>query len=51
MVGWHYRLNGHEFEKTPEDREGWQAMGSQRVGHDLATEQHVRGPPEFQALC
>ena len=28
-----------------------QSMGSQRVGHDLATEQHVRGPPGFQALC
>ena len=26
MVGWHHRLSGHEFEKTPEmvkDREGW----------------------------
>ena len=22
MVGWHHRLNGHEFEKTPRDREG-----------------------------
>ena len=22
MVGWHYRLNGHEFEQTPEDNEG-----------------------------
>ena len=22
MVGWHHRLNGHEFEKTPEDGEG-----------------------------
>ena len=22
MVGWHHRLNGHEFEQTPEDREG-----------------------------
>ena len=21
MVGWHYRLNDHEFEQTPEDRE------------------------------
>ena len=28
-----------------------QSMGSQRVGHDLVTEQQVRGPPEFQALC
>ena len=42
MVGWHHRLNGHGF--------GWilgvgdgqggmlQFMGSQRVGHDPATE-------------
>ena len=22
MVGWHYRLNGHEFEQTLEDGEG-----------------------------
>ena len=22
MVGWHHRLNGHEFEKTPGDSEG-----------------------------
>ena len=22
MVGWHHRLNGHEFEQTPEDGEG-----------------------------
>ena len=22
MVGWHHRLNGHEFEKTPGDGEG-----------------------------
>ena len=22
MVGWHYRLNGHEFEQTPADAEG-----------------------------
>ena len=28
MVGWHHRLNGHEFEQTPEDMEdrgGWHA--------------------------
>jgi len=27
-VGWHHRLNGHEFEETPgdsEDREAWGA--------------------------
>ena len=22
MVGWHHRLNGHEFEQTPRDDEG-----------------------------
>ena len=22
IVGWHHRLNGHEFEKTPGDSEG-----------------------------
>ena len=22
MVGWHHRLNGHGFKKTPGDREG-----------------------------
>ena len=22
MVGWHHRLNGHEFEQTPRDGEG-----------------------------
>ena len=22
MVGWHYQLNGHEFEQTPGDGEG-----------------------------
>ena len=28
MVGWHHRLNGHEFERTLEmvnDREAWRA--------------------------
>ena len=23
MVGWHHQLNGHEFEKTQGDGEGW----------------------------
>ena len=29
MVGWHHRLNGHEFEKLQElvmDREAWHAV-------------------------
>ena len=36
-VGWHHRLNGHEFElwELVMDREAWlQSMGSQRVRHD-----------------
>ena len=43
MVGWHHQFNGHESEQTLGDREGHgkpgvlQSMGSQRVGHDLAT--------------
>ena len=47
MVGWYHRLNGHEFEQTLGDSEGrgrlvcvLQFMGSQRVGHDLVTEQN-----------
>ena len=44
MAGWHHRLNGHEFEQAPGDGKGQkhgvlQSMESQRVGHNLATEQ------------
>ena len=46
-VGWHYRLNGHEFqsfsklwETVKEVKPGMlQFMGLQQDGHDLATEQ------------
>ena len=48
MVGWHHRLDGREFEQAPGDSEGEtirrglrgviQAVESQRVGRDLATE-------------
>ena len=47
MVGWHRRLNGHEFEQTLEDSEGQgglerlQSTGSQIVRSDLVTEQHA----------
>ena len=40
MVGWHHRLNGHEFEQAPGDGEGQGSlvvhlsMGSPRVGHN-----------------
>ena len=51
MIGWHHRLNGHEFEQTLGDGEGQgdsegprslaclQFSGLQRVRHDLSTEQ------------
>ena len=44
MIGWYHQINGHEFWQTPGYRRTGkpgilQAMGSQRVGHDLATEQ------------
>ena len=44
MFGYHHRLNRHESEQTPGDSEGQgslalQSMGSQRVGHNLATKQ------------
>ena len=46
MVGWHHQLNGHEFEQTQGDCEGQgsllQFMGSQRAGHNLATEQKLK---------
>ena len=45
MVGWHHQLNGYGFEQN--SRRQWrteepgvlQAVGSQRVGHNLATKQ------------
>ena len=40
VVGWHHRLNGHEFERSPGVGDGQgslgmvQSMRLQRVGHD-----------------
>ena len=38
MVVWHHWLSGDEFEQTPGKPGMLQFLGSQRVGHDLATE-------------
>ena len=44
MVGWHHRLDGHEFEQALGVGDGQcsltclQSMGSERVRHDWATE-------------
>ena len=48
MVGWHHQLNGHEFEQAPRVGGGQkpdelQPMGSQRVEHNLVTEQRQMG--------
>ena len=43
MVGWHHRLDGHEFEQGLElvmDREAWHAaVHGDSVGHDLVIKQ------------
>ena len=45
MVGWHHRLDGHEFEQTSGDSEGQRSLAccspwGCRVRLDLVTEQH-----------
>ena len=49
MVGWHQRLNEHEFDQTPRDSWGqrslvccMQSMVSQKVRHNLPTEQQQK---------
>ena len=49
MVGWHHRLNGHEFDQTPEiveDRalDVLQSVESQTVRRDIATGQQQQSP-------
>ena len=44
MIGWHHRLDGHEFEQALGDSEGQGSLSScnpwgRRVGRDLETEQ------------
>ena len=42
MVEWHHQLDGHDFNQAPEVADGQGSlvycMGSQRVGHNRATE-------------
>ena len=52
MIGWHHRLNGHEFEQTVGDSKGQGSLAcfnpcSRRVGHDWATNynQNIRKTP------
>ena len=49
MVGWHHRLNEHEFEQAPGAGDGQESLvccdswGRKRVGHDWATELNNSG--------
>ena len=40
-VGWHHPFSGHELGQTSGKAGVLQCIGSQRVGHDLATEQQI----------
>ena len=49
MVGWHHRLNGHEFEQAPEVGDGQGTLAccrprGHRVAHDWATELSWQAP-------
>ena len=44
MVRQHHQLSGHESEQTPGKPGVLQSLGSQRVGHNLVTEQQHRIP-------
>ena len=39
MIGWHHRLNGHEFEQALGDSEGIDREASHAAGHRVAKSQ------------
>ena len=45
MVRWHHGLNGNELKQIGKNREAWQSIVLQRIGHDLATEQQITKAP------
>ena len=55
MVGWHYQLNGHEFEQTRRDNKGERSLRhcspwGHKVGHDWATELNKPGLPQYMPI-
>ena len=55
-VGWHHRLNGHEFEQAPGDGEGQESLEcyspwGHRVRHYRATGQQQLRPGQGQSLA
>ena len=53
IVGWHHRLDGHEFQQTPGDSERQESLvccnsWGHRFGYDLVSEQQQ---PEHNLIC
>ena len=54
VVGWHHRLDGHEFEQTPGVGEGQGGSFMQRVNHLVPEEQQgitVASPAKSHRRC
>ena len=53
MVGWHHRLNGHEFEQTPGDSEGQRSLVCCNPwGHkELDTAQRLNNNNIYAFIC
>ena len=52
MVGWHHRLNGHEFEQTPGDSEGQGSLEccSPWGSKELDTTEHLNNKIDLTTL-
>ena len=58
MVGWHHRLNGHEFAQTPGDGEGQGSLASCSpwgckeldITEQLSNKFHCKSIPQFVHL-
>ena len=51
MVGWHHRLNGNEFEQTPEDSEGQGSLACCRPwGHQKLDTTSTEQQQQFHTI-
>ena len=52
MVGWHHKLNGREFEKTPGDSEGQGSLVCCRPwGHKESGKTELLNSSKIRQLC